>query len=83
MWLPTNPPSRPKGWTSWTRKSTTDYKADGLWIADYREAGEPKIKDEWLFHQYTAEPIDKNVAKFKSRDALKEWASSGRTDSAA
>ncbi|MFC4055568.1 glycoside hydrolase family 25 protein [Actinomadura syzygii] len=61
----------------WTRKSTTDYRADGLWIADYRKAGEPKIQDEWLFHQYTSEPIDKNVADFKSRDDLKDWASAG------
>ncbi|MFI0366570.1 glycoside hydrolase family 25 protein [Actinomadura sp. 1N219] len=59
----------------WTRESTGDYKADGLWIADYREAGDPLIKDKWLFHQYTSEPLDKNVADFKNRDALKEWAS--------
>ncbi|MFB4309526.1 glycoside hydrolase family 25 protein [Actinomadura sp. GTD37] len=59
----------------WTRKDTGDYNADGLWIADYRKAGHPLIDDEWLFHQYTSKPLDKNVAKFKSRAALKEWAS--------
>ncbi|WP_242907401.1 glycoside hydrolase family 25 protein [Actinomadura terrae] len=59
----------------WTRKSTTDYKADGLWIADYRKAGHPLIHDEWCFHQYTSEPLDKNVAHFKNHAALKKWAS--------
>ncbi|WP_433154490.1 glycoside hydrolase family 25 protein [Actinomadura nitritigenes] len=60
----------------WTRKSTGHYNADGLWIADYRKAGDPLVHD-WLFHQYTSKPLDKNVAKFKTRDALKHWASSG------
>ncbi|MUN39482.1 glycoside hydrolase family 25 protein [Actinomadura litoris] len=59
----------------WTRKSTGDHKADGLWIADYRKAGHPLIHDEWRFHQYTSEPLDKNVADFENQDALKKWAS--------
>ncbi|MFC6883556.1 MULTISPECIES: glycoside hydrolase family 25 protein [Actinomadura] len=58
----------------WTRKSTGDYHADGLWIADYRKAGHPLIHDEWLIHQYTSHPLDKNVAKFKTRNDMKKWA---------
>ncbi|MFD0687497.1 glycoside hydrolase family 25 protein [Actinomadura fibrosa] len=58
----------------WTDPGTTHDCGDGLWIADYRKAGEPLIDDAWLFHQHTSEPLDKNVAKFKSRAALKKWA---------
>lgn len=61
----------------WTRESTSRFNADGLWIADYREAGDPLIPGKWRFHQYTSEPLDKNVAKFTSRKALEQWASSG------
>jgi GH25 family lysozyme M1 (1,4-beta-N-acetylmuramidase) len=62
----------------WKDPGTTDHVGDGLWIADYREAGEPRIgDDEWLFHQYTSKPLDKNVAKFPSRAALKKWAARG------
>ncbi|WP_067449743.1 glycoside hydrolase family 25 protein [Actinomadura macra] len=58
----------------WSDPGTGDYTGDGLWIADYRKAGDPKIDHEWLFHQYTSEPLDKNVGKFPSRAALKQWA---------
>ncbi|RSO40591.1 muramidase, partial [Streptomyces sp. WAC 06725] len=34
----------------------------------------PRIKDKWLIHQYTSQPVDKNVAQFASRDALNKWA---------
>ncbi|GGS59392.1 glycoside hydrolase family 25 protein [Streptomyces griseoviridis] len=58
----------------WLNVDTTSYAGDALWIADYVTAGKPRIKATWRFHQYTSEPLDKNVADFESRAALKKWA---------
>ncbi|MEU0335507.1 glycoside hydrolase family 25 protein [Streptomyces sp. NPDC006193] len=58
----------------WLNVDTTSYAGDGLWIADYVTAGEPRIKAAWRFHQYTSQPHDKDVANFASRAALKKWA---------
>ncbi|MBL1109653.1 glycoside hydrolase family 25 protein [Streptomyces sp. 5-8] len=58
----------------WLTVDTTSYAGDGLWIADYVTAGKPRIEAKWLFHQYTSEPHDKDVAKFASKAALKTWA---------
>ncbi|MEU4658612.1 glycoside hydrolase family 25 protein [Streptomyces sp. NPDC023723] len=58
----------------WLTVDTTSYAGDGLWIADYVSAGKPRIKAKWRIHQYTAEPLDKNVADFESKAALKKWA---------
>ncbi|PNV32620.1 muramidase [Streptomyces sp. DH-12] len=58
----------------WLNVDTTSHAGDGLWIADYVTAGKPRIQAEWRFHQYTDDPLDKNVADFPSRPALKEWA---------
>ncbi|MFD7918765.1 glycoside hydrolase family 25 protein [Streptomyces sp. NPDC059740] len=58
----------------WLNHDTTSYAADGLWIADYVTAGKPRIKAKWTIHQYTSTPLDKNVANFASRAAMKEWA---------
>lgn len=58
----------------WLNVDTTSYSGDGLWIADYVTAGKPRIKAKWRFHQYTDDPLDKNVAAFASKAALREWA---------
>ncbi|MFD8225664.1 glycoside hydrolase family 25 protein [Streptomyces massasporeus] len=58
----------------WLNIDTTSYAGDGLWIADYVSAGKPRIKAKWRFHQYTDDPLDKNVADFESRAALRNWA---------
>jgi GH25 family lysozyme M1 (1,4-beta-N-acetylmuramidase) len=58
----------------WLTVDTTSYSGDGLWIADYVAAGHPRIKAAWRFHQYTSEPVDKNMANFPSAAALREWA---------
>lgn len=58
----------------WLHRDTTSYAADGLWIADYVSAGHPRIKASWRIHQYTDSPLDKDVADFASRAALKKWA---------
>jgi GH25 family lysozyme M1 (1,4-beta-N-acetylmuramidase) len=58
----------------WLTVDTTSYAGDGLWIADYVTAGSPRIRAEWRFHQYTSDPVDRNVANFSSKAALKEWA---------
>jgi GH25 family lysozyme M1 (1,4-beta-N-acetylmuramidase) len=59
----------------WVNVDRTSYDGDGLWIAQYGVArGKPKIKAKWVIHQYTDDPVDKNVARFGSPDALREWA---------
>ncbi|WP_406413863.1 glycoside hydrolase family 25 protein [Streptomyces sp. NBC_01614] len=58
----------------WLNVDTTSYAGDGLWIADYVTAGKPRIQAKWRFHQYTDNPLDKNVANFASKAALREWA---------
>ncbi|MDO0925632.1 GH25 family lysozyme [Streptomyces sp. TG1A-8] len=58
----------------WLNVDTTSYAGDGLWIADYVSAGNPRIKARWRFHQYTSDPHDKDVADFASKAALREWA---------
>ena len=58
----------------WLNVDTTSYAGDGLWIADYVTAGKPRIKAKWRFHQYTDDPVDKDVADFASKAALREWA---------
>lgn len=61
----------------WLNVDTTSYAGDGLWIADYVTAGKPRIKAAWRFHQYTSDPIDKNVARFETGAALRAWAAIG------
>jgi GH25 family lysozyme M1 (1,4-beta-N-acetylmuramidase) len=58
----------------WLTVDTTSYAGDALWIADYVTAGKPRIRAKWRFHQYTDDPLDKNVADFSSKAALREWA---------
>ncbi|MGW2072914.1 glycoside hydrolase family 25 protein [Streptomyces sp. NPDC001953] len=58
----------------WLNIDTTSYAGDGLWIADYVTAGKPRIKAKWLFHQYTSDPLDRDVADFTSKAALSAWA---------
>ncbi|GGZ77231.1 glycoside hydrolase family 25 protein [Streptomyces echinoruber] len=58
----------------WLNVDTTSYAGDGLWIADYVTAGKPRIKAKWLFHQYTSDPVDRDVAHFASKAALRDWA---------
>ncbi|CAL2071987.1 muramidase [Streptomyces sp. TR1341] len=58
----------------WLNIDRTSYAGDGLWIADYVTAGKPRIKAKWRFHQYASQPLDKDLADFSSKAALKEWA---------
>lgn len=58
----------------WLNVDTTSYAGDGLWIADYVAVGKPRIRASWRFHQYTSDPLDKNVADFGSKAELRKWA---------
>ncbi|KUJ64539.1 muramidase [Streptomyces albus subsp. albus] len=58
----------------WLHHDTTSYAGDGLWIADYVTAGQPRIKARWRIHQYTDTPLDRDVAAFASKAAMREWA---------
>ncbi|MFF5896765.1 glycoside hydrolase family 25 protein [Streptomyces argenteolus] len=60
--------------TFWLDHDTTSYAGDGLWIADYGTAGKPRIEADWRIHQYTDDPLDKDVADFPTREAMRAWA---------
>ncbi|MCQ4045880.1 glycoside hydrolase family 25 protein [Streptantibioticus rubrisoli] len=60
--------------TNWLTVDADSNCGDGLWIADYTNAGHPRIKHPWTFHQYTSTPLDKDVANFSSVAALRSWA---------
>lgn len=62
------------GRSFWLDVDRTSYAGDGLWIADYVEAGKPRIEADWRLHQYTDHPLDKNVAAFASPAELRDWA---------
>lgn len=63
--------------TNWTTVDQDGNCGDGLWIADYTTAGHPRIKDQWIIHQYANTPVDKNVANFSTVEAMREWANPG------
>ncbi|MFI0742887.1 glycoside hydrolase family 25 protein [Streptomyces sp. NPDC021100] len=60
----------------WFHRDTTSRAGDGLWIADPdHAAGRPGVQFPWTFHQYgTSGGIDRNVARFADRAALRSWA---------
>jgi GH25 family lysozyme M1 (1,4-beta-N-acetylmuramidase) len=60
--------------TFWLDHDTSSYAGDGLWIADYGKAAAPRIEAAWRIHQYTDDPLDRNVADFPSRKAMRAWA---------
>lgn len=59
---------------SWLNVDTNSNAGDGLWIADYVTAGQPRVKAKWLFHQYSDQPQDMDVANFATVADLKAWA---------
>lgn len=65
----------------WINRDKTSFAGDGLWIADYEgAAGSPQIKSAWKFHQWTDQPLDRDVANFTNRAALKAWATPEEPD---
>lgn len=65
----------------WLNRDTTSFAGDGLWIADYEgAAGSPQIKSAWKFHQWTDQPLDRNVANFPDRATMRAWATPEGTD---
>ncbi|MQS14530.1 hypothetical protein F7Q99_20235 [Streptomyces kaniharaensis] len=56
----------------WWRR-TNDGCGDFLWIADYVQAGSPRIQAPWRFHQYTDSPLDSDVYN-GTTDDLRAWA---------
>ncbi|MEV7684453.1 glycoside hydrolase family 25 protein [Streptomyces bungoensis] len=68
---------------NWLNVDRNSNAGDGLWIADYVTAGQPRIKSQWLFHQYSSSPIDQNVANpaiFPTAEALHAWAAFQEAD---
>lgn len=67
--------------SNWKNVDQTSYCGDGLWIADYVAAGQPRITDPWVFHQYSdaasqgGDADVANPAMFPGGMAdLKKWA---------
>jgi hypothetical protein len=59
----------------WENVDTTGYVADFLWIATAgRAAGDPGIRANWLFHQYSDSPVDQDYCHLGSTDELRSWA---------
>ncbi|MEU5417699.1 GH25 family lysozyme [Streptomyces sp. NPDC020667] len=65
---------------NWRTVDTDSTVGDFLWIADYVRAGAPRIDYGWTFHQYTDEPLDRNVADFPDGGALRRWAGASGDD---
>ncbi|MET9073821.1 GH25 family lysozyme [Streptomyces sp. NPDC004232] len=59
---------------SWLNVDTDSNAGDGLWIADYVTAGQPRIQAKWVIHQYSDTPQDMDVANFATMADLKAWA---------
>ncbi|MER6350688.1 GH25 family lysozyme [Streptomyces sp. NPDC001634] len=60
--------------STWLNVDTDSNCGDGLWIADYVTAGQPRIKAPWRFHQYSDQPQDQDVANFATMADLQVWA---------
>lgn len=60
----------------WKHHDSTSDCGDFLWIADPgNAAGHPAVQHTWAVHQYSeAGGLDRNVATFASRAAMKTWA---------
>lgn len=58
----------------WLNVDTTSDCGDGLWIADYVTAGEPRIQAHWTFHQYSDTPVDEDLGNFVDVASLQRWA---------
>lgn len=60
----------------WKHHDSTSDCGDFLWIADPdRPAGDPDVVHPWTVHQYSdRNGLDRNVATFASRAAMKAWA---------
>ncbi len=60
----------------WLHRDRTSYCGDGLWIADPdAEAGHPRVEHHWTLHQYSfAGGLDRDVANFADKEALRTWA---------
>ncbi|GAA2145106.1 hypothetical protein GCM10009760_33400 [Kitasatospora kazusensis] len=73
--LPHNPVGLYCNTDYWNRVDTTGHVGDFLWIATAgRAAGDPGIRANWLFHQYTDSPVDSDYCPLGSTDELRSWA---------
>lgn len=58
----------------WLNVDTTSFAADGLWIADYVASGQPRIKADWVLHQFADRPMDTSVSHWRTRADMAAWA---------
>lgn len=72
--LPHNPVGMYCNVDYWERVDTTGYYGDFLWIATSgRAAGDPGIKAQWMFHQYSAAGVDRDYCPLNPGE-LHAWA---------
>ena len=59
----------------WLNVDTTSDCGDYLWIATAGlPAGQPGIQHPWMFHQYSATPVDQDYCALADAQALRQWA---------
>ena len=59
----------------WLTVDTTSDCGDFLWIATGGlPAGQPGIQHPWMFHQFSASPVDQDYCPLADAQALKQWA---------
>lgn len=74
--LPHNPVGMYCNVDYWQRVDTTGYRGDFLWIATAGSpAGQPGIKAQWMFHQYSAAGVDRDYCPLSAGE-LRAWAMS-------
>lgn len=73
--MPHNPVGMYANVDYWNNVDTSGYYADFLWIATAgRAAGNPGVLADWLFHQYTSDPVDTDFCHLGSVGELRAWA---------
>lgn len=73
--MPHNPVGMYCNTDYWTNVDTTGYYGDFLWIATAGlPTGQPGIRANWLFHQYSDSPVDSDFCHLGSAADLHTWA---------
>ncbi|MEV8480223.1 glycoside hydrolase family 25 protein [Streptomyces sp. NPDC051173] len=73
--LPHNPVGMYANLDYWRNVDTTGFCGDFLWIATAgRNAGDPGISADWLFHQYSDAGVDRDYCRLDSTGELRAWA---------
>ncbi len=73
--MPNNPVGMYCNVDYWKNVDKSGFYGDFLWIATAgRAAGDPGIQANWMFHQYSDQPVDSDYCHLGSVDELRSWA---------